>query len=132
MTAVGLTLMLLAAAAGSARPEVAFTRLGGIAGYDDRLTIDADGMARRQCASGEWVSRTLAQQQKNAIMQALATSDLFAADHIFAAVGADLTIYTIRYQEATVRADDDTMPARLRPAVTALTQLAEELAAACP
>lgn len=91
-------------------PLVIFRRSGGIAGFDDRVEISAEGgytVARRGAATtvGQLSADELAQ-----LLAALDASDLFDADATHEAQGADLFIYAVTYNGHTLSAQDGAVP----------------------
>ena len=103
---------------------VTYSRSGGIAGLIDLVEIARDGsytVTRRNESS----EGALTLDQICALRDALAGSGLFAENHEYRAVGADLFLYVINYSGHTVSAMDTAVPAALTPALQLLNALIE-------
>ncbi|MBK7622747.1 MAG: hypothetical protein IPJ14_08780 [Kineosporiaceae bacterium] len=106
---------------------ITFKVEGGFSGQLRELTIEPDGAASATVSGRRSVGRVEAEQLA-AIRRALEGSGLFGGDHTYPpGAGADLQIYTIGYQGATVVAYDTTVPASLTEAITALQQVLRQV-----
>ncbi len=104
-----------------------YHRTGGIAGFDDRLLIRADGSATLRRRDGtctfilpEATLADLRERLRAANFSAL-PSDAMPARPVY-----DGFTYTITYEGHTVRTADGGVPAGLLPVVQALNRLIDE------
>ena len=104
---------------------VEFHRSGGIAGFDDRLVIRADGSAelsRRQTA----VDVTLAPDTLERLRTLLGEIPVekLRAEYVPPRGGADLFEYTLSFRGKSIRCVDTAIPAELQPLVQLLNGVA--------
>lgn len=104
-------------------PLIAFTRTGGLAGFDDTVEILPSGKTSIKTRGGSRSAR-LSTSTMSQLTRRLRSSRLFDQDRAYtASEGADHMTYTLRYQKATVTMHDDKVPAPLKPAVDQLLRL---------
>lgn len=106
-------------------PLVVLLRYGGIAGSNDRVTVDALGVAtvisdRSPNAS----TRTLSSSDLAALRTALQRAEITTLQRNYLDRQArDAYQYDVTYQGVTVTADEGVIPDKLRPVVDQLTKL---------
>ncbi len=110
-------------APGALATPVLFSRTGGFAGFDDRVTIAADGSYTANRRGQAQTTGRLAPARLAGLAAVLAASGLFEADHRFETPGADQFVYTITYGGHTVVAVDGAIPAPLQPVIDELAAL---------
>lgn len=104
-------------------PLIAFTRTGGLAGFNDSVEILPSGKTSIKTRQGNRASR-LSTSALSQLTRRLRSSRLFYQDRSYTtSEGADHMTYTLRYQKATVTMHDDKVPAPLKPAVDQLLRL---------
>lgn len=103
-------------------PLIAFTRTGGLAGFDDSVEILPSGKTSIKTRQGNRATR-LSTSALSQLTRRLRSSRLLDQDRSYISEGADHMTYTLRYQKATVTMHDDKVPAPLKPAVDQLLRL---------
>ena len=109
----------------AAGPLVVLLRYGGIAGSNDRVSVDALGVAtvisdRSPNAS----TRTLSAADLATLRTALQRAEIATLQRNYLDRQArDAYQYDVTYQGVTVTADEGVIPATLRPVVDQLTKL---------
>jgi hypothetical protein len=100
-------------------------RSGGIAGTNDRVSVDASGVATVLTDRATTQStRTLTSTELTALRTALERSDIASLRRNYLdRQAADAYQYDVTYQGVTVTADEGVLPATLRPVVDILTRL---------
>ncbi|WP_238016565.1 hypothetical protein KZZ52_10970 [Dactylosporangium sp. AC04546] len=106
----------------SAATLVAFTRTGGIAGVNDRLTVAQDGSYTIQTRSGTKTGK-LAPQELAALKQALGSVDFTKIPNVNANNGtvADGFTYSVIYNGREIVAEDGAIPPALQPILGTLS-----------
>ena len=106
-------------------PLVVLVRYGGIAGTNDRVSVDASGVAtvisdRSPNPSTKTLSSTDLATLRTALERSeIATLQRNYLDH----QAADAYQYDVTYQGVTVTADEGVLPPKLRPVVDQLVRL---------
>ena len=114
-----------AATPAPATPLVVLLRYGGIAGSNDRVSVDALGVAtvisdRSPNAS----TRTMSSADLAALRTALQRAEITTLQRNYLDRQArDAYQYDVTYQGVTVTADEGVIPDKLRPVVDQLTKL---------
>lgn len=103
-------------------PLIAFTRTGGLAGFDDSVEILPSGKTSIKTRQGNRATR-LSTSALSQLTRRLRSSRLLDQDRSYISEGADHMTYTLRYQKATVTMHDDKVPSQLKPAVDQLLRL---------
>lgn len=109
----------------AAVPLVVLLRYGGIAGLQDRVSVDALGVVTvtRDRSPGP-TTRTLSPTNMAALRTALVRADMATLVRNYLDRSAtDAYQYDVTYQGVTVTADEGVLPAKLRPVVDLLTKL---------
>jgi hypothetical protein len=104
---------------------VEFHRSGGIAGFDDRLVIRADGSAhlsRRQAALDFTVAPDTLARLRTLLAEVVV--DSLRAEYLPPRAGADLFEYVVSFRGKRIRCVDTAIPAELQPLVQLLSGLA--------
>jgi len=106
-------------------PLVVLLRYGGVAGTNDRVTVDALGVATvvsdREAGPS---TRTLSSGDLAALRRALERSEMATLQRNYLDLGAaDAYQYDVTYQGLTVTADEGVIPPTLRPVVDQLKKL---------
>ncbi|MET7392271.1 hypothetical protein ABZS66_02085 [Dactylosporangium sp. NPDC005572] len=106
----------------SAQTLVAFTRTGGIAGVNDRLTVAQDGSYTIQTRGGTKTGKLTAQELA-ALKQALGSVDFTKIPNVNANDGtvADGFTYSVIYNGREIVAEDGAVPPALQPILGALS-----------
>ncbi len=106
-------------------PLVVLLRYGGIAGTNDRVSVDALGVATVVSERSAAPSiRTLSSADLAALRRALERSEITTLQRNYLdRNAADAFQYDVTYQGVTVTADEGVMPPSLRPVVDLLTKL---------
>jgi len=103
-----------------------YQRMGGIAGLDDRLIIQADGKAilTRKDKHSEF---ELTSHQISTLKQKLEASEFRSLKGIYKPEiqGRDLFEYVLTYRGHTVRASDGAIPEALRPVLDSLNAIVQ-------
>ena len=110
---------------GTAAPLVVLVRYGGIAGSNDRVSVDALGVATvisdRSPAPS---TRTLSSTELAGLRNALERAEIASLQRNYLdRSAADAYQFDVTYQGVTVTADEGVLPARLRPVVDQLVRL---------
>jgi len=124
---VMVTAALLLAGCAKAGPSetlVEYNRTGGIAGFNDRLVIQANGQATltRRDQSSEFVLDRDTLTRLQALLDDAQFTQL-DAEYRPSGSGADLFTYVITYRGHTVRSMDTAVPEALQPALELLKQI---------
>lgn len=104
---------------------VEFHRSGGIAGFDDRLVIRADGSAhlsRRQTSMDFTLVPDTLEQLRTLVEGA--PVDRLRAEYAPPRGGADMFEYVVTFRGKRIRCVDTTIPPELQPLVQLLNGLA--------
>ena len=112
------------AKAGSSETLIEYSRTGGIAGFDDRLVIRANG--RATLTRRDQPSEFVLDRETLARLQALLDDAQFTrldAEYLPSGQGADLFTYVLTYRGHTVRTMDTAVPEALQPALDLLNQI---------
>jgi len=113
-----------ATSAPSASSAIDYTRIGGVGGFNDALTIDAKkhAVVSRRLGKSEFDLEAAA--LKN-ITDAFQTANFASipADSMPRGVPADAFTYTLTYQGHTVKTTDGGVPKSLEPLITMLNQI---------
>lgn len=106
-------------------PLVVLVRYGGIAGSNDRVSVDALGVASIVSDRSDSSStRTLSPSDLAALRSALRRADITSLRRNYLDRQAgDAYQYDVTYQGVTVTADEGVIPDKLRPVVDQLTKL---------
>ncbi len=106
-------------------PLVVLLRYGGIAGSNDRVSVDALGVATViSDRSDNSTTRTLSPSNLAALRSALRRADITSLRRNYLDRQArDAYQYDVTYQGVTVTADEGVIPDKLRPVVDLLTKL---------
>ena len=106
-------------------PLVVLLRYGGIAGTNDRVSVDALGVATVVSERSAGPStRTLSSANLATLRRALERSEIATLPRNYLdRNAADAFQYDVTYQGVTVTADEGVMPLSLRPVVDLLTKL---------
>ena len=107
------------------RPElVEYRRSGGIAGFDDRLTVYRDGSATLERVRGSSGRYRVGAEDLRALEQALEAARFpeLRPEYLPDTPIADGFGHTITYRGRTVRTADGGVPARLEPVLRALSE----------
>ena len=106
-------------------PLVVLLRYGGIAGSNDRVSVDAVGVATViSDRSDSSLTRTLPPGDLAALRTALRRADVKSLRRNYLDHQArDAYQYDITYEGVTVTADEGVVPEKLRPVVDQLTKL---------
>jgi hypothetical protein len=106
-------------------PLVTLLRYGGIAGAQDRVSVDAIGVATViSDRADNTVTRTLTPTDLAALRSALRRADIKSLRRNYLDRQArDAYQYDVTYQGTTVTADEGVIPDKLRPVVDQLTKL---------
>ncbi|MGI8810262.1 MAG: hypothetical protein ACR2KK_20930 [Acidimicrobiales bacterium] len=110
---------------GAAVPMVVLLRYGGTTGSNDRVSVDAVGVATVVSdRSPSPSTRTLSSADLAALRTALDRSDIARLDRNYLdRQAADAYQYDVTYRGVTVTADEGVLPPTLRPVVDLLTKL---------
>ncbi|MGH9263779.1 MAG: hypothetical protein ACRD1D_03720 [Acidimicrobiales bacterium] len=113
------------APAGGARPLVVLVRYGGLAGTNDRVSVDTAGhITMISDRSPTPATRVLAPQELASLRTALERSEIATLERNYLDPrAADAYQYDLTYQGVTVTADEGVLPPTLRPVVDQLTRL---------
>jgi hypothetical protein len=129
---VSIILLLMLVAGCTMTPAspllIEYRRTGGIAGFDDQLTIFENGTATLTRRGGQEVRFILTDAELrnlSGLLQAAGFSDL-DPEYPPAQPGADYFDYRITYQGKTVHAVDTGIPVRLEPVLRALNTIVGE------
>ena len=108
-----------------AGPLVVLLRYGGIAGSNDRVSVDALGVATViSDRSPNPSTRTLSSGDLAALRTALQRAEITTLERNYLDRQArDAYQYDLTYQGVTVTADEGVIPDKLRPVVDQLTKL---------
>jgi hypothetical protein len=104
---------------------VEFHRSGGIAGFDDRLLIRADGSAhlsRRQAALDFTIPPDTLERLRTLLAEVAV--DSLRAEYLPPRAGADLFEYVVTFRGKRIRCVDTAIPSELQPLVQLLNGLA--------
>jgi hypothetical protein len=106
-------------------PLVVLLRYGGIAGSNDRVSVDALGVATViSDRSDSSSTRTLSPSDLAALRSALRRADIKSLRRNYLDRQArDAYQYDVTYEGVTVTADEGVIPDKLRPVVDQLTKL---------
>jgi hypothetical protein len=106
-------------------PLVVLLRYGGIAGSNDRVSVDALGVATViSDRSDKALTRTLSPSDLAALRSALRRADIKSLRRNYLDRQArDAYQYDVTYEGVTVTADEGVIPDNLRPVVDQLTKL---------
>lgn len=106
-------------------PLVVLLRYGGIAGSNDRVSVDAVGVATViSDRSDSSLTRTLSPGDLAALRTALRRADMKSLRRNYLDRQArDAYQYDVTYEGVTVTADEGVVPEELRPVVDQLTKL---------
>ena len=106
-------------------PLVVLLRYGGVAGSNDRVTVDALGVATVVSdRSPNPSTRTLSGGDLAALRTALQRAEFTTLERNYLDPRArDAYQYDVTYQGVTVTADEEVIPPKLRPVVDQLTEL---------
>ena len=106
-------------------PLVVLLRYGGIAGSNDRVSVDALGVASViSDRSDNALTRTLSVADLSKLKNALRRADIKSLRRNYLDRQArDAYQYDVTYQGVTVTADEGVIPDKLRPVVDQLTKL---------
>jgi len=112
-------------APGTTTPLVVMLRYGGLAGSNDRVTVDAVGVATIVSdRSPNPSTRTLSAGDLAALRIALQRAEITTLERNYLDTRArDAYQYDVTHQGVTVTADEAVIPAKLRPVVDQLTKL---------
>lgn len=125
--AILFALVITLSGCGDSTPATAidYRRTGGIAGFDDHLTIQPGGQATltRRGAQATFTVDQATLKQLTTLLDKAGFSRLPAES--LAQRGADLFTYEITYQGRTVRTQDTAIPAALQPAIDLLNTLVQ-------
>ena len=104
---------------------VEYTRTGGIAGFNDRLTVYPDGKAKLSRKNGSFDLVLSAEQLKQmlAVFQIAGFVNLKEAPPKL--LVPDELSYVMTFQGKTFRTSDTQMPAELQPVITLLNALVD-------
>jgi hypothetical protein len=102
---------------GELMSDLTFTRVGGVAGYMDRLEISKDGIVQQKKSVGETIKWTLSKEEFAALAGMLRRPGLFAKDRMLTSKGADRIAYTVRYRGVTISTGGGQVLADLGPIV---------------
>lgn len=99
--------------------SVIFTRVGGIAGFDDRFELSPSGAVtqKKRFPRPATSKREVDQDAIEEIARTLEDCGLFDQDRRFSARASDQMTYSIQYNGVTVTATDAKIPAALLPVV---------------
>jgi hypothetical protein len=100
--------------------DILFMRVGGFAGFDDRLEVTKDGRIHYASADDQSMTRTITTAEIAELATLLQESGQFDKNNTFTAEGADFIVYTIQYNGVAVLADEDQVPELLRPVIDRL------------
>lgn len=128
---IALIALLLLGACTPARPSgplIEYHRTGGIAGFDDRLVIGADGAGQITQRSGS-ATFTLDRDALSRLTAALDQGGFgrLGKEYLPANTCCDLMEYTVTYQGRSVRTMDTAVPEALQPILAELNQLLSDL-----
>ena len=103
---------------------IEYTRVGGIAGFNDRLTIDAKGHAvvSRRTGKSEFDLDEATLKKIYAAFQTAGFASI-AEDSMPKGVVADAFNYTLTYQGRTVKTADSAVPKAMQPLLEILNPL---------
>lgn len=106
-------------------PLVVLQRYGGLAGRNDRVSVDAIGVATLVSERSAGPStRTLSSADLAALRRALERSEIATLQRNYIdRNAADAFQYDVTYEGITVTADEGVIPPSLRPVVDLLTRL---------
>lgn len=106
-------------------PLVVLLRYGGIAGSNDRVSVDAVGVATViSDRSDNSSTRTLSPADLAALRTALRRADIKSLRRNYLdRQASDAYQFDVTYQGVTVTADEGVIPEKLRPVVDLLTKL---------
>ncbi len=106
-------------------PLVVLVRYGGVAGTNDRVSVDAHGQATIiSDRSPTPTVRALPPGDLASLRTALERSEIATLDRNYLDPrAADAYQYDLTYQGVTVTADEGVLPAKLRPVVDQLVKL---------
>src|SRR5512135_1368435 len=120
-----ILMVLVTGCAGSKKPDILidYRRTGGLAGFNDHLTINMDGSAVLQRRNNQ-VQFTLDQGTLNRleILFNNASFSKLKKNYSPAQPGADLFEYTLTYRGYTVQMMDTAIPEELQPILQSLNQ----------
>lgn len=107
------------------RSAVTFSRVGGFAGFDDKLVVETSGgtTVTRRLPSPVTQSRMTNAVELKELAKRLYECGLFDEDHRFTSPGSDQITYTIEYDGVTVAAMDGELPSDLLPLISFLTRM---------
>ena len=110
---------------GDARPLVVLVRYGGLAGTNDRVSVDAAGVVTVVSdRSPVPTTRVLTAAELAALRSALQRSEITTLQRNYLDPrAADSYQYDVTYQGVTVTADEGVLPPSLRPVVDQLSRL---------
>ncbi|MBI3914928.1 MAG: hypothetical protein HY327_12175 [Chloroflexi bacterium] len=111
---------------GGANESVEYRRTGGIAGFDDNLSIAASGKATITRRTGKF-EFTLTRDEQSRLYAALEKSDWSALkeDSRPAQLVPDALSYEIAYKGKRVRTADTAIPQSLEPVLIVLNELVD-------
>ncbi len=106
--------------------SIEYRRSGGIAGFDDHLSIDGTGKATltRRSARSEFVVDRATLDQLYALFDKAQFSKL-GKEYLPSGKGADLFQYEVAYNGHTVRTADTAVPPALQPILDSLNQIVQ-------
>jgi hypothetical protein len=106
-------------------PLVVLVRYGGIAGTNDRISVDASGTATvTSDRSPDPSTKTLSSTELASLRTALERSEIATLQRNYLdRRAADAYQYDVTYQGVTVTADEGVVPPQLRPVVDQLVRL---------
>ncbi len=93
-----------------------FHRSGGFAGFDDHITISANGTAAIKTRSGQ-NSKRIPSKELVFLTRQLRASGMFDRDSSQSPEGADHITHVIKYKGVGVTFHDDKIPPKLQTAV---------------
>ena len=118
----------------SVQSNITYQRSGGIAGLDDRLTIDADGHASftrqaglRQVGPRQFIVASAVMNRLTTLLNA-ANFSSHSPEYLPDRSGADLVSYRIAYKGHTVQTMDTAIPRPLEPIINSLNQIISDQA----
>ena len=124
LLAVALSSIIVGCSGAFKPTALIFTRSGGFAGFDDRLTVTADRKATltRKNARTEFVVDAQVWDQLTLQLEAARFSQL---DHEYLPVNTccDMFTYTLTYQSHGVKTMDTSVPETLQPVIDLLNGL---------